>query len=153
FTDGSTICDLVSSPGSISRADQQALTNIFTTAFFAYYLQGDASMLPWLCGDSVQAMAGANTLTFQTNINCSMTAVDAPAVADVVVFPQPATSAVALRGVKLVEVYAVSGERVVVPMEVDEMAGEVVLDVRGLGDGVYVFRDLETGKMGKFVKW
>ena len=73
FTDGPTICDLVSAPGSLSNSETQNLTKRYATAFFSYYLAGDSSMLPFLCGDSVLADSMAGLIVPQTNISaCSL---------------------------------------------------------------------------------
>jgi predicted dienelactone hydrolase len=68
FTDGSTICDLVSSPGTISRAKQIYFSRKYLTAFFNYYLKNQVSMRAFLCGDSIAADQTANHLTRTTNI-------------------------------------------------------------------------------------
>ncbi len=68
FTDGSTICDLVSSAGTISRSKQIYFSRKYLTAFFNYYLKNQVSMRAFLCGDSIAADQTANHLTRTTNI-------------------------------------------------------------------------------------
>ena len=68
FTDASTICDLVSSAGTISRAKQIYFSRKYLTAFFNYYLKNQVSMRAFLCGDSIAADQTANHLTRTTNI-------------------------------------------------------------------------------------
>jgi len=108
FTDNTTICDLVSSAGSISRADQIALAQKYTAAFFNYYLRQDQSALPFLCGDSALADQTANITTFSTTINCNTVGIADPQ-PEVVLYPNPAQNSVCLEGIESVEVFSVEG--------------------------------------------
>jgi dienelactone hydrolase len=72
FTDGSTICDLVSSAGSVTRAAQIQLTKRYVTAFFNYNLKGESAALTFLCGDSLQADVTAGKVSNQTTFVCTV---------------------------------------------------------------------------------
>lgn len=109
FTDNTTICDLVSSAGSVSRADQIALAQKYTAAFFNYFLKQDQSALPFLCGDSAIADQNANITTFSTTINCNTVSIADPQ-AEVVLYPNPARHSVRLEGIESVEVFSIEGK-------------------------------------------
>ena len=158
FTDGTTICDIVSSPGSISRSEQQALTNTYTTAFFAYYLQNDLSMLPWICGDSVKADSAAGILNFQTNVNCMVTGLSDPGTR-LGLYPNPVTGAiVTINGfssweqIRLEELSIYSQLGVRKKAEATLTAEGIQLEVGDYPPGIYWVRESSTGKWAKFLK-
>ncbi|MCS6904670.1 MAG: dienelactone hydrolase family protein [Bacteroidia bacterium] len=71
FTDGPTICDLVSSPGTISREEQLTLTRKYITPFLGYYLKNISDAKTYICGDSILADSASGRLQFFTNISCT----------------------------------------------------------------------------------
>lgn len=151
FTDGTTICDLVSSPGSISRSDQQAIANVYTTAFFAYYLQNDLSMLPWLCGDSLRADSSAGTLTFETNINCVVTGLEAElASPEWTLYPNPATEQIVITTQESIVVYSALGAHM--PLLFTQTPDGIVLDLKGWAPGFYWVRSTTSGAVHTLLK-
>jgi dienelactone hydrolase len=150
FTDGFTICDLVSSPGSISREEQQALTNLYTTAFFRYYLQGEDAMLPWICGDSIQGMADEGRIIFQTTIDCTVTSTQQTFKRTLEIYPNPASNVLNIRGVQELEVFSVTGQRLIlIP---NSGGAETQLDIADWEPGLYWIRDRSSGALIKFIK-
>lgn len=112
FTDGTTICDLVSSPGSVTRDEQKRLAQKYLTAFFNYHLQGDLDALPFICGDSVAADVAANRVANSTNISCNVMGLnDVPAPAWEA-WPNPARDALHLKGLSEVTVFGMDGKMV-----------------------------------------
>ncbi len=88
FTDATTICDLVSSPGSISRPTQIHRSNKYLVAFFNYFLKADASAETYICGDSVQADITASRLLNSTELICNVVGVEMEK-ATVMAYPNP----------------------------------------------------------------
>ena len=93
FTDGSTICDFVSSAGSITRTFQIYLANKYATAFFNYYLKNDLDALPFLCGDSLQADISVGNISGSNNIACA-TSINETKDAPLKAWPLPANHAI-----------------------------------------------------------
>jgi dienelactone hydrolase len=71
FTDGTTICDLVSSPGTITREEQLRLTQKYVTPFLEFFLKNKKPAQTYICGDSIVADSAARRLQFSTNISCT----------------------------------------------------------------------------------
>ena len=70
FTDSSTICDLFSSPGSVTRDFQIDITIKYVIPFFDFALKSDLAALPFICGDAIEADIAAGNLLNTTTINC-----------------------------------------------------------------------------------
>jgi len=70
FTDGSTLCDLVSAPGSITREFQKELTIRYVLPFFDHFLKSDGGALPFLCGAEIEADVAAGFVLNSTTISC-----------------------------------------------------------------------------------
>ena len=148
FTDSNTICDLVSSPGSISRSEQQALANTYTTAFFRYYLYNDLDMLPWLCGDS---LTSDPAVTYQTNINCTVTGrTPEPEPATLSVFPNPANDQVQVTGTTSLEVFSALGHRI--DFSAQPISNGLQISVTDWPTGMYWLRSPAHGTFTRFIK-
>jgi pimeloyl-ACP methyl ester carboxylesterase len=135
FTDGSTICDLVSSAGSVTRAFQVMMTRRYATAFFNYHLKGLPSSLTFLCGDSLQADITAGNVTSQTNHNCNLMGI--PSISgenDWIVSPNPFTSKVRLIGTGNFVIHDAMGRAVFSGFSAE---GSTELDLSSLRSGVY----------------
>jgi dienelactone hydrolase len=135
FTDGSTICDLVSSAGSVTRAAQINLTKRYVTAFFNYNLKGDANALTFLCGDSLQADVTAGKVSNQTTFVC--TVATAPSFADDQcwnVSPNPFAGRVQVQGTGAFSILNALGSLVFQGYS-EEKSTEI--DLSGLPRGVY----------------
>lgn len=146
FTDNATICDLVSSPGSISRDDQIYLANKYTTAFFNYYLKQDQQALPFLCGDSVMADQNNSWITYQTNINCTTVGLTEAAV-KLQVYPNPAHDRVKVNGMERGVIYAADGRKM------GDFFGsekEAIIDLHSWPKGIYFI--LGDGKRTSFIR-
>lgn len=138
FTDGTTICDLVSSAGSISRSDQIYLAKKYTTAFFNYFLKNDSLAFPFLCGDSVTADVTAGNLLNASDFLCPITSVTPAEVANFWVYPNPVTDLLRVETMEEVSLYQSDGRMVNVP--VIEEGGHKVLNVETLPAGIYFLR-------------
>lgn len=142
FTDGNTICDVVSSPGSISRSRQQELSNRYTTAFFNYYLKGDTNYRAFLCGDSIRLDENNAVLTFQSNVpGCPPVVSVTPEAGlhDFVAYPNPTTGKLRLKGQGEVWLMDALGRRLLAT----ELASELDLT---LAPGVYWAKEWKTGR-------
>jgi dienelactone hydrolase len=93
FTDATTLCDLVSAAGTMSRSDQKYFARKNATAFFNYYLKSEAFAATYLCGDSALAdVANGNTLIQHNLTICLSDVIDADQTQAMVLFPNPADS-------------------------------------------------------------
>lgn len=110
FTDGLTVCDLVSSAGSVSREDQIFSTGKYLTAFFNFYLKGDNDALPFLCGDSVGLDVSNTLVSNTTTIDCNLVAneVSSPSV-QWTASPNPSDKQLRIFGTNEVQVFAADG--------------------------------------------
>lgn len=134
FTDNPTICDLVSSAGSISRDDQIYLARKYTTAFFNYYLKQDNQALPFLCGDSVMTDQANTVISYSTNINCTTVGISDP-IAQFEIFPNPAQDHIRIQGSREINVYAVDGRFMGTFSEPGNE--EIVIDLASWPAGIY----------------
>jgi hypothetical protein len=144
FTDGTTICDVVSSPGSISRSRQQALSNRYTTAFFNFYLKGDTNYRAFLCGDSIRWDESNNVLTFQSNVPGCPPVVSVAQLQDQSVFavyPNPNAGKLRIAGDGEVWVMDGLGRRLHSLSLVPEHEHELELPT-----GVYWVKELKSGR-------
>lgn len=143
FTDGFTVCDLVSSAGSISREEQVYLTGKYLTAFFNYHLKNDMDALPFICGDSVDADVAAFHVNNATTTNCTAVGTEEHLNrATWSCFPNPAASQVRIQGVSSLQVYTQDG-RFVKTFSNDQT--EWVLPLENFAKGVYWLRDSAGG--------
>ena len=111
FTDGNTICDLVSSAGSITRAQQQRLTNRYTTAFFDYFLKNNSNSLTFLCGDSLVADVNGSIVTYEREqISCSASLDEVNSMDNWVVYPNPSDGMLRIEGIERVTLKDNSGK-------------------------------------------
>ncbi len=146
FTDGTTICDLVSSAGSVTRAYQVMLSRRYATAFFNYHLKGNQTALTFLCGDSLQADISGNHVTRQTTHNCNVVGMPSMAAVDCwQVSPNPFTGKVKIKGQGHFAIHDALG-RVVFSGDSEEADSEV--DLGGLPRGVY-FLNAEGRSCGR----
>lgn len=142
FTDGATICDLVSSAGSVSRAEQKQIAQKYLTAFFNYYLYNDADALPFLCGDSVAADVAAARIGNTTNINCTVVGLSPAGVPDWEVWPNPASGAFRVSGISALSIFSQDGRL----LGRQEWEGEeALLQTEGWAPGLYWLRDDRGG--------
>ncbi len=144
FTDASTICDLVSSAGSVTRTWQIYETNKYQTAFFNYYLKNDVQALPFLCGDSVAADVSASHVVHQTTLTaCAVGLADATSSVEPLVFyPNPAGNLVKVAlpesFKKLeIELHDLNGKRIR-SWRVSEASSEMELSLDGIPSGAYL---------------
>ncbi len=101
FTDANTICDLVSSAGSITRAQQQRLTNRYTTAFFDYFLKNNSNSLTFLCGDSLVADVNGAIVTYEREqIVCVASLDEGNSTDNWVAFPNPSDGLLRIDGIE-----------------------------------------------------
>lgn len=70
FTDESTVCDLVSSAGSVTREFQIEITVKYLVPFFDYALKADSNALTFICGDTIDADVAAGHLLNSTTVRC-----------------------------------------------------------------------------------
>ena len=135
FTDGTTICDLVSSAGSVTRAFQVMMSRRYATAFFNYHLKGDQSALTFLCGDSLQADISASRVSSQTTYNCNVVGTPSFAATDCwQASPNPFTSKLKIQGQGHFAIHDALG-RVVFAGHSEEATTEI--DLAGLPKGIY----------------
>lgn len=146
FTDGSTICDLVSSPGSISRTTQIHRSNKYLVAFFNYHLKGDPSAQTYICGDSVLADEAAARVSNTTNISCSTVSLDEP-MSNFSVYPNPFLQSIAIEGEGQFEVWDAFGRQI----WEGEVHGKTVLSTADWSSGIYWLTD-GTGRGSALVK-
>jgi hypothetical protein len=97
FSDGTTICDLVSGAGSITREEQIRLSKRYATAFFRYHLQHDTTAMVFLCGDSTIADIAANKILVENTFGCNLVSSLNPIKTTFEVYPNPATESVTVR--------------------------------------------------------
>jgi pimeloyl-ACP methyl ester carboxylesterase len=138
FTDGNTVCDFVSSAGSVTRPFQIYLAKKYTTAFFNYFLKNDQDAFPFLCGDSVNADVTAGHLVNSTDLVCPTTAIDPELEFSFRVFPNPVAEWLNVESTGLVALYQIDGRRVDVPTL--ESGAKQLLDVSGLAEGLYFLK-------------
>lgn len=133
FTDASTICDLVSSAGSISRAQQQKLANRYTTAFFDYFLKNNSNSLTFLCGDSLVADVNGSIVSYEREqIVCVTTLEDENLESDWVVFPNPSDGLLRIEGIEM--------------LTLKDNSGKTIRQLVGSSDGIEVdLSELPTG--------
>jgi dienelactone hydrolase len=146
FSDGTTICDLVSSAGSVTRPFQIYLTKKYVTAFFNHTLKGDADAMPFLCGDSLLADQQRSYISGQTTYNCTVAVT--PSFADQgcwSVSPNPFAGKVKLVGKGHFAIHDALG-RMVFEGVSEEATTEI--DLSGLVRGVY-FLNAEGKSCGK----
>lgn len=145
FTDDvSMICDLVSNPGTISRARQQELSNRYTTAFFNFYLKNDTNYRPFLCGDSIRLDETNNVLTFQSTVPGCPPVVSAEAPEPQPVFaayPNPNTGIFRLKGEGEIWLMDALGRR----LNTFQLVPELDLELE-LPTGVYWAKELKSGR-------
>ncbi len=146
FTDGSTVCDFVSSAGSVTRAFQVMMARRYATAFFNYHLKGDQSSLTFLCGDSLQADISASKVSSQTTYNCNVVGTPSFAATDCwQASPNPFTSKLKIQGQGHFAIHDAMG-REVFSGESAEAATEI--DLSGLPRGIY-FLNAEGRSCGR----
>lgn len=150
FTDGNTICDLVSGGGSITRPAQIYLSKKYVTAFFNHALKGDPAAMNFLCGDSLQADISAGRLTSQTTYNCTVAI--SPSFADgqcISISPNPSSGPVRIQGKGDFAIVNALGT-VVFQGHSEEATTEINLS--GLARGVYFLRTQGTRCNGVLVR-
>jgi dienelactone hydrolase len=146
FTDGTTICDLVSNPGTVTRAFQVMMARRYTTAFFNYHLKGNQAALTFLCGDSLQSDISASKVTSQTTYNCNLVGTPSRAATDCwQASPNPFTGNVKIKGQGNFAIHDAMG-RVVFAGISTETTTEI--DLGGLPRGVY-FLNAEGKSCGR----
>lgn len=137
FTDGNTICDLVSSAGSVTRTFQIYLAKKYSTAFFNYNLKADNDALPFLCGDSLLADQNRGFLTSQQTFACNVGFADAPAPQNCwTIGPNPIQEKVQLTGEGNYAIYNAVGA-LIFEGNSDK---EIVLDFSGFPAGIYFLK-------------
>lgn len=145
FTDDAVfICDIVSNPGTLSRARQQELSNRYTTAFFNFYLKNDTNYRPFLCGDSIRLDETNNVLTFQSTVpGCPpVVSAEAPApIHEFVAFPNPSTGSIRLKGDGEVWLMDATGRR----LNSFHLVPGLELKLQ-LQTGIYWAKELKTGR-------
>lgn len=143
YTDATTICDVVSAPGTLSRTRLQFLSNQYTTAFFNYALKGDSSALVWICGDSVQLDATQGVLTNTDSLfNCMPLSAEAnqdqPNTSPIrkpVLYPQPAGNSATLTSSKPFRIFDTLGREYKIPA--NRIPKGTALDLTTLQPGTY----------------
>lgn len=149
FTDGTTICDLVSAPGSMSRAEVQRLSNRYTTAFFNYYLKNDNDALPFLCGDSLDTDELAGLVDPTSNLTACLVGRSIPEpTQSLQIWPNPASLSLRIAGARSVEVFDLSGQKIALPQKINGQ--ELILDLQNLPAGIFLVRDPQSGKSSLF---
>jgi predicted dienelactone hydrolase len=139
YTDATTICDLVSGGGSITRSEQIFLAKKYVTAFFQHYLKQDANAWPYICGDSLNADVAAQRVTFASNYPCSVSVDEAP-FGGIAAWPNPAQDLISLEittptGIKIA---GIDGK--IHYQNKVETAQTMKLDVSKLPRGVYLLQ-------------
>ena len=92
--------------------------------------------LPFLCGDSVMTDQTNGAISYQTNINCNVVAIDAPA-PKVSIYPNPGHEQVTLTGIQQVTVFAADGRRIGTFSSADPQ--ELRIPVAKWSPGIYLF--------------
>jgi dienelactone hydrolase len=150
FTDGTTICDLVSSAGSVTRAFQVYMAKKYTTAFFNYYLKADVNALPFLCGDSLAADVQAFRISESHTIDCNAVAITPSTATDWQLYPNPAQHSLRVTGIQGAVLYDARGTRLVVRDFGTAREGEISL--AQLPAGIYWLQPTDGGQARAFRK-
>lgn len=150
FTDGTTVCDFVSSAGSVTRAFQVYMAKKYATAFFNYYLKNDADALPYLCGDSLAADVAASRITESHTVSCNAVAVTPGQQHDWQVAPNPSTGAVRVTGIRAGVLYDARGMRLRVCDFGPGLDG--VLSLETLPAGLYWLQPVDGGRARAVVR-
>jgi dienelactone hydrolase len=137
FTDTTTLCDLFSGAGTLSRSTQRSLTKRYTTSFLEYYLKGNTQWVSFICGDSITSDIGAGIVSAQYQVNaCYPLSISESEnnFERVIIYPNPSNGKVFLSGINFpvnCRVYDVTGKLVLVKEITDE------LSLESLTSGVY----------------
>lgn len=151
FTDGSTICDFVSSAGSITREEQQKITNRYTTGFFNYFLKDSLSGLVQICGDSLGYDIDNGIVTAQSDqIVCVIGLEEDLESKSNVVFPNPSDGTLNIKGVERALLKDISGKTI---RELEGNSSGIHIDLSYLEKGVYWIYLPESSELLKWVKW
>jgi dienelactone hydrolase len=151
FTDGATICDLVSNPGSVSRDFQRYLAKKYTTAFFNYFLKNDMDAKPFICGDSVQAEINAGNVTNQTNVSCAV-GVDAPLTDELLVYPNPGDNVVRISSPGTIRVFDLQGREHSVRTSLQGNEQEIDLRTLPVGNYLIHLQDEHGLRVARFLR-
>lgn len=151
FTDASTVCDFVSSGGSITRAEQQKITNRYTTGFFNYFLKDSLSALSYICGDSLGYDIDNGIVTAQSDqIVCVIGLEEDLESKSNVVFPNPSDGTLNIEGVERALLKDISGKSI---REFEGNSSGIHIDLSYLEKGVYWIYLPESSELLKWVKW
>jgi dienelactone hydrolase len=112
FTDGTTVCDFVSSAGSVTRDFQIYMAKKYSTAFFNYFLKNDADALHFLCGDSLAADVAAARITESHTVACAVARTPSMNPLLWEIYPNPAHTNLHVRGIRAATLYDGHGRRV-----------------------------------------
>lgn len=148
FTDGTTVCDFVSSAGSVTRSFQIYMAKKYATAFFNYYLKNDADALPFLCGDSLAADVAAARITESHTVNCNAVGLSPTLQPGWQLYPNPASSTMRVTGIRVAALYDARGVRL--RMCDFGAALDGTLSLEGLPAGLYWLHPLDGGAARAF---
>lgn len=148
FTDGTTVCDFVSSAGSVTRSFQIYMAKKYATAFFNYYLKNDADALPFLCGDSLAADVAAARITESHTVNCNAVGLSPTLQPGWQLYPNPASSTLRVTGIRVAALYDARGVRLRLCDFGAALDGELSLE--GLPAGLYWLHPLDGGAARAF---
>lgn len=150
FTDASTVCDFVSSSGSITRAEQIRITKKYVTAFFNYNLKEDLSAIVYLCGDSILSDQNQGLVTFQTTYSCIATSFDQNARTDEIkISPNPVLDQLKASGTESFYIFNCHGKLL---MDINIRSENHAIDLSHLTSGVYLLKAKDSNASIKFIK-
>lgn len=151
FTDGNTVCDFVSSAGSITRAEQQKITNRYTTGFFNYFLKDSLSGLSYICGDSLTYDIINGVVTAQSDqIICIIGLEDEIESKNKLLFPNPSDGILNLFDAEYAILMDLHGKTIV---ELNGDSSGIHADLSYLEQGIYWIYLPELSELQKWVKW